>query len=136
MFLRSKTVMWLHSNITCIISLYGCSSCNLSNVSGYSLNLQKLFLLRIVYFGYQILQQKRWSECEREKGLVNNSSLARIHGYISAISVDEERNSVLADSPCTIPYNTSSLCHVLFSVRHERRTVNVPEEQHKGLCHF
>ena len=60
---------------------------------------------------------------------MNNSSLAWIHGCISAISVDEERNTVLADSPCTVPYNTSSPCHVLFSLRRECRTVNVPEEQ-------
>ena len=38
---------------------------------------------------------------------------------------------------CTIPYNTSSLRHILLlSLHHERRTVNVPGEQDKGVCHL
>ena len=36
----------------------------------------------MIYFGYQTLYQKRWSEREGKKGLVNNLSLACINGYI------------------------------------------------------
>ena len=41
-----------------------------------------------------------------------------------------------ADSPSTIPYNTSSLHHILLSLCCEHYTVNVLGEQHKCLCHF
>jgi len=42
-----------------------------------------------------------------------------------------------ADSSYTSPYNTSSLSHIqLLSLCCERRTVNMPGEQDKDVCHI
>ena len=55
------------------------------------------------------LQWKRWSEHEREKGLVNNS--AQIHGCIPAISVDERKNAMSANQSPNSTNLQEALCH-------------------------
>ena len=54
---------------------------------------------------------ERWSECEGEKCLVNNSTLAQIHGCIPAISVDERKNAMSANQSLNSTNLQEALCH-------------------------
>jgi len=78
----------------------------LKSISHISVTFVSLVLRPFTYRLREMGQLKEVSG----KGLVNNSTLARIHGRIPAISVDERKNATLANQ---ISNSTNGLkkCH-------------------------
>lgn len=59
----------------------------------------------------EVRSESGGSEKNSRKGLVNNSTLARIHGCILLVSDDEERNATLANQILNATNGGKYFCH-------------------------